>query len=323
MHTENERSAFMRHSSSQKDPTRPLNNISTRLAAVLVLAALLGSVYLLLIRPRQLRWGATAEELSFTMPDDGVVDHPAFDATRAITIRGRPQEVWPWLVQMGYRRAGFYGYDLIENLGSDTGIRSAQQLLPAFQHPQTGDALPISAAATLIYGPMEANRYLVWLSAQKPPDGVFIWELVPIGADRTRLISRIRWRYLHSAQGIALGVFTEFGDHVAVRKILSGVRDRVEGRGPSPLWAQAAEIGAWILALLELGIGVVFVFSWPRWRVAWLLALDAGLLLQYVLYAPAPAWVAALLPWLYLALMFWYGRGERTHPLRAAPAQLG
>jgi len=46
---------------------------------------------------------------------------------------------------MGYQRAGFYGYDPIENVGSDKGIRSADTILPALQHPHTGDLLPISA----------------------------------------------------------------------------------------------------------------------------------------------------------------------------------
>jgi hypothetical protein len=96
------------------------------------------------------------------MPADGIVPHPAFDATRAITIRARPEAVWPWLVQIGYGRAGFYGYDLIENPGSGAGIRSAQKVLPQLQNPHPGDVLPLSAAATLIYGPIEQNHYLVW-----------------------------------------------------------------------------------------------------------------------------------------------------------------
>lgn len=201
---------------------------SLKALSVLALCGILGSLYWWGIRPAQLHWGATPAEIARSMPEDQAVDAPAFDATRAITIRATPEQIWPWLVQMGFGRAGFYGYDLIENLGSGTGIRSARTLVPALQNPQPGDVLPISVAATLAFGSIERNRFLIWRSTHVPFDGVFIWELVPIDQSRTRLISRIRWTYVKDPQGIALGAFTEFADHVAVRKILKGIRDRAE-----------------------------------------------------------------------------------------------
>ena len=282
-----------------------------RLVALGALTGILGGAYAVLIRPYELTWGATNKEVSAAMPDDGIVPHPAFDATRAITIRGRPEDIWPWIAQMGYNRAGFYGYDLIENVGSKTGIRSATQIRPRLQNPQTGDELPISAVASLVYGRVEPNRYLVWMGAQNPPDGVFIWALVPIDSEHTRLISRIRWRYVRSVSGVLLGVFTEFGDHVAVREILRGVRNRAEGRAAQPLWVEGAEITGWLLALGELAACAIFILSWRRWGRAWLLALGAGLVLLFVLYAGAPAWAAAPLPWIYLAAMLWQWRVER------------
>ena len=66
------------------------------------------------------------------MPGDDLVANPTFVATRAITIRGRPEDIWPWIAQMGFDRAGYYGYDLIENIGSKTGIRSAESIVPEF-----------------------------------------------------------------------------------------------------------------------------------------------------------------------------------------------
>jgi hypothetical protein len=283
----------------------------TRLAAVLALVALLGAVYLVGIRPSQLRWGATKEEIERAMPEDGLVSNPAFNATRAITILGRPEQIWPWLVQMGYRRAGFYGYDPIENVGSDGGIRSADAILPALQHPRTGDLLPISAVAALTFGSIETNRFLVWRGREEPPDGVFIWALVPVDASHTRLISRIRWRYQKGSVGRAMGLFTEFGDHVAVRAILFGIRDRVEGRAPELFAVQVAEIVAWLLAMGELGMCMVLVFFRRQWGRVWMLALGAGLLLQFVLYAGAPHLIDAALPWFYLVILVWCWRRLR------------
>ena len=206
----------------------------------MALPVLLYAIYLLAIRPAELRWGATAEEVARSMPGDDLVPTPSFCATRAITIHGRPEDIWPWLVQIGYGRAGFYGYDLIENLGSSTGIRSAGSILPELQHPKTGDVLPISAVASLVFESIQPERYLVWRGAATPIDSSFVWALYPIDASHTRLISRIRLRYHWRDRRLALDLFTEFGDHVAVPKILLGLKGRVEGRPPQTLAEEAA-----------------------------------------------------------------------------------
>jgi len=297
-----------------------LLRVAARPAAVFVLAGILAAIYLFLIRPAQLRWGATDEEVARPMPEDGLVASPAFDATRAITINARPEQIWPWVAQMGYRRAGFYGYDLIENIASGTGLRSAQTILPRLQDPHPGDELPISGVASIMFGGVERNRYLVWRGTEVPPNGVFIWQLVPENENQTRLISRIRWRYHAEYPARALDLFTEFGDHVAVRAVLHGIRNLAEGRGTESLFAQGAEIAGWLLGMMELAVGAVFVLCWRRWRRAWLLALGAGLLLQFVLYGAAPVWASAPLPWLYLALMVWCWRRERSPQRFQAPA---
>lgn len=283
-----------------------------RAAAVLMLFALFGSNYVLILRPAQLHWGATAEEIARAMPEDGRVAHPAFNATRAITIRGTPQQIWPWLVQMGFGRAGFYGYDLIENPGSGTGVHSARNILPQFQHPQTGDLEPISVAASLMFGTIEPDSVMVWRSRDVPCDGVFIWQLVPIDSQRTRLVSRIRWSYAPGVLFKALGIFTEFADHVAVRKILEGIRDRVEGRSPEPLGVEALVIAGWFLGFLELCVATIAILFSRRWKIAWLIALGAGALLQFMLYSGAPVWICAPLPWLYLGWMVWAWRKRRA-----------
>jgi hypothetical protein len=51
------------------------------------------------------------------MPGDDIVPQANLIATRAITINTPASHVWPWLVQMGYRRAGWYSYDHFDNDG--------------------------------------------------------------------------------------------------------------------------------------------------------------------------------------------------------------
>jgi hypothetical protein len=90
------------------------------------------------------RWGATNQEVRGRMPGDELVAGPSFNATRAITIGAPPAQVWPWIVQMGYRRAGFYTYALLDNAGYD----SADEILPQYQHPQVGDWMPMAKNLT-------------------------------------------------------------------------------------------------------------------------------------------------------------------------------
>jgi len=266
-----------------------------RLFSVVPFLVILITLYLFLIRPSQLHWGATAQEVDRAMPGDDLVANPIFVATRAITIRGGPEDIWPWLVQMGYDRAGFYGYDLIENLGSKTGIRSAASIVRELQHPKTGDVLPISSVAHLTFGNIQPNQYLIWQSEAQPHDGAFTWALYPVDQSHTRLVSRIRLRYHLKIRALVLDLFTEFADHVAVPRILIGVRNRVEGRASDSLAGEGTEIAVWVLALVEMAIAMVLVFRWRQWWHAWCLDLGAGCLLMFVLYARAPIWIGAVL----------------------------
>ena len=70
------------------------------------LGAVLFGVYMRFIRPWQLRWGATDDEVASPRPSDDDVPHPTFNATRAVTIQARPEQIWPWLIQIGVTRAG-------------------------------------------------------------------------------------------------------------------------------------------------------------------------------------------------------------------------
>ena len=294
----------------------PSRSVAMRLLAIIALPVLLGAIYLLAVRPSALRWGATAEEVARSMPGDDLVSSPSFCATRGITIQGRPDDIWPWLVQIGYGRAGFYGYDLIENLGSESGIRSAGSILPELQRPKTGDVLPISAVASLVFDSIHPGSYLTWRADTTPSDGSFTWALYPVDEHHTRLISRIRLRYHWTDRQILLDLFTEFADHVAVPRILVGIKGRVEGRSPQPLAEEAAEIMVWILALAEFVVAAALVFRWRRWERAWLFSLGSGSLLLFALYAHAPMWIGAVVASSIAGLMLLTSRNRpRDFPL--------
>jgi hypothetical protein len=88
-----------------------------------------------LVRRLGLRWGATDAEVYRPLPGDEVVPHPMLETTHAITIHAPRAAIWPWLVQMGYQRAGWYTdswYQLVDRyLFREKRPPSADQILPA------------------------------------------------------------------------------------------------------------------------------------------------------------------------------------------------
>lgn len=103
------------------------------------LALALGALaaYALLIRPRIVRWGATDDEVNSLFPGQELIPNGLRSSTMAVTIDAPPSEVWPWLLQMGYRRAGWYSWDRLDNFGR----HSAESLHPEWQSVKVGDML--------------------------------------------------------------------------------------------------------------------------------------------------------------------------------------
>ena len=281
--------------------------------AILALIGLVKVAYLRWARPYQLRWGATDEEVQRPMPGDELNPSPKFLATRAITIEATPEEIWPWLIQMGYKRAGFYGYDILENLGSPRGISSAQIVVPEFQHFKVGDEVPISPAGGLVFYAIEPNRYLIW--SGEPGWGGFTWALYPVDENHTRLISRIRWSHNWKKPGqLGFDLLTEFGDHLAIRKILQGVKGRAEGR-IEPMARGNTEFAIYLAsALTFLGTIVSILIRPLTWR-RWLTGLAAGVAWLITWYAPIPIWIGAL-----LELLVLWGPRSASHKLSSHKA---
>ncbi len=281
---------------------RSSSRLFRRILAALALMSLVMGVYLLFARPHQLNWGATQQEVKQSMPGDQLDPHPEFFATRAITITGRPEQIWPWLLQMGYRRAGYYGYDILENQGSPRGIRSADRILPEFQQFRVGDEVPISSVANMVFYAIEPNRYLIWTGTDQ--QGSFIWALYPIDANHTRLVSRIRWSF-HWTQPrlLALDLFTEFTDYLAVREILQGVKGRVENQ-IEPMAKQNSEVVVYMAtALIFILTLLLLLIRRLTWKT-WLTGLAGGVVWLVTWYSPAPIWMGVGLGLLVLWSIF-------------------
>jgi hypothetical protein len=134
--------------------------------------------------------------------------------------------VWPWIVQMGYRRAGFYTYDLLDN----AGYESADVVIKEFQNPQVGDWMPMASnvneTTAFKVQALETNQWLLW----GKPDSTWAWRLVALPDGSTRLITRLKQRYRWDSPAMALFtlVLLEFGDFPMMRRVLKGIKSRAE-----------------------------------------------------------------------------------------------
>jgi hypothetical protein len=191
-------------------------------AAVVGLAVALYAAVWLLYRPWALSWGSTDEEISRSMPGDEVILKPTFNATRAVTIDATPKEVWPWIIQIGYRRAGFYSYDLLDN----DGIPSAERILPEYQNLKVGDRIPLSSSADVRVAELESPRSMVLVFEVEGTwsNATWVWSLRPLDAGRTRLVTRLR----ANARGIRPRLFLDLGEIIMMRKCMLGIKRRAE-----------------------------------------------------------------------------------------------
>jgi hypothetical protein len=196
-----------------------------------------------LVRRWHLRWGATPEEAAAAMPGDDLLADAHFQATRAITIDAHPHEVWPWLVQVGCLRAGWYSDDLLDNLGQPSADRIVREL----QDLEVGQWVPMAPTpnerTAFRVEAFETDHWLVW----RQPLSTWSWQLESMSYLRTRLVTRLRIRYdwRYPVRALVSMLLVELGDFAMMRRMLLGIKARAERpvRGPSTLSGLTAEGG--------------------------------------------------------------------------------
>jgi hypothetical protein len=193
---------------------------------------------LTLLRRKQLRWGATPEEVAADLPGDEFLAITHLTATRAITIRADVGDVWPWVAQMGQGRGGLYSYDWLENLAG-CRIHSADEVVPEWQDVGVGDdfrlhpdvALTVVASdpphALVVQGGVSATGRVDTDGPSAPYDFTWAFVLVPEAAGGTRLIVRERYRY-RTAAARPMVEPVSVVSFVMTERMLRGIRDRAE-----------------------------------------------------------------------------------------------
>lgn len=184
----------------------------------------IGFLYFFSYRPWQLRWGALDEELKQSLPGDDIVHSPSFSATRAVTINARSQDIYPWIVQMGIKRAGWYSYDSLDNLGK----KSAIEILDEYQSIQIGDLIPMSPDGKhgVWVKDFVHDHWMLWWD--KKGNTSWVWMINSKGKDSCRLISRVRIEYRWFSVAAIFNLIIEFFDMPMMRKCMLGIKQRAE-----------------------------------------------------------------------------------------------
>jgi hypothetical protein len=212
----------------------------------LALAAAVTPAYAFIFRPWHLKWGTTGDETARHLPGDELVPDPSLNATHAVTIDAPPANVWPWLVQLGYGRGGFYSYDFLENL-MGLNIHSADRVVAENQILRVGDMVPFAPtgegakvavlenekALALYTGMMDTTKFKTVEDGAPKPRLYFtgVWEFVlePIDDGHTRLLERFRADWNPGiANTLIFRVILEPVSFIMERKMLLGIKKRAE-----------------------------------------------------------------------------------------------
>ena len=194
---------------------------------------------------RVLCWGASKEELMTQLPGDLVVPVPRFTTTRAVTIEASCEEVWPWLVQMGQGRGGFYSYDWLANLvGLDTNstdrihaewqrltVGGLVRMVPEGWRGMDTDLFPTNEVASVLTTHHLVLRAIARKTGEPPAafEGSWAFVLTSLNARRCRLIVRRR-TVAKTRRGTVL-ILLQAPLHLLMeRKMLLGIKARAERR---------------------------------------------------------------------------------------------
>lgn len=216
----------------------------------------------LALEPTYRAWGVDADDASKPLAGDDAVPEATVVDTRRIEIAAPPATVFPWLVQMGYGRAGWYSYDRIDMAG-----HSVDRIHPEWQTLAVNDVVPTHPGGGFVVKTIEAERSLVLyldgelvkeqaekaaeaghgletaapnvraagtaMGAGFPTDFAASWSFVlePLEGGRTLLLERVRARLGEGTPVSRLvGPLMGYGVFLMTRKQMLGIRDRAEGR---------------------------------------------------------------------------------------------
>lgn len=190
-------------------------------------------VYNFLFLPRLLHWGATKEEFSRTLPGDDMIANKDYRNTLAVTVNAPPSKIWPWVVQMGVHKAGFYSYTWMENMFG-CKLHNADRIHPEWQDTKPGYYEGVCQAA-------EKKNMPGWIVTIVEPDKSFVWKgkdaewmmgvyIDSINANTSRIITRQQFKMPErwSFNWVIEKAWFNWAHCIMQRGMITGIKKRVE-----------------------------------------------------------------------------------------------
>ena len=202
-----------------------------KIALVLLGLGVVAVIAVAMLTPQMDRWGATEAEIASTYPGDELVPAPASFVNHAVSIQASPQQIYPWLVQLGAGKGGMYSYSWFETNLLRCPLENAETIHPEWQNLKVGDQVKMcpgeSGPPPYEVAQIVPNQALV-LGHRENGEWVDLWQFVvePQANGDSRLILRTRtmatggfWDIIHP------GIF------IMERGMLLGIKERAERQG--------------------------------------------------------------------------------------------
>ncbi len=245
-------------------------------------------------------WGSTPAEQTQTLPGDDLFSAPVLKWEHAITINASPEQVWPWIIQMGDTRAGYYSYRYIEKgITAMAGVDVARYypntntIHTKWQSPAVGQEMLMDI---LVLRDYQANAYMV--AGPKPDQEqaglLWVWALSPQPDGRTRLLVHMRIQIPGMGGNRLVGAALNLATFMMERKMMEGIKLHVEG-GTEADWVQVAEAILWFATLVIGLIAASRFITQNEWKLPLGIGLAAVLALFALVYLQPPLWLRLVL----------------------------
>ncbi len=288
---------------------------------LLMVIALIAATFAIML-PLSQRWGASPTEVRMALPGDATLKAPQAGWTNAISIDAPPEQVWPWIAQIGDTRGGFYSFTFIEDrVGGLLGDASyavdytnAHIIVPEWQNPQPGESMISGILKVAAAQPGE------WLLADSVIPEVFgwtwVWQLQPSREGQaTRLVNRTRIQAAGPDNPV-MNVMMGLGGFIMNQRTMQGIKARAEG-WVEPAYQELAEIALWCTTLVTGLVAAALFVIRPRWRAPLAVALAAFVVLMLLTFLQPAVWLRVILDVALLGGLIFTWRSQAPKAARA------
>jgi hypothetical protein len=241
-------------------------------------------------------WGSTPAERAQVLPGDDLFADPVLKWEHAITIQAAQEAVWPWLIQMGDTRAGYYSYRYIEKgITALAGVDvthyypNTNTVHPEWQAPAGGQGMLMDV---LTLRQFQANQYLV--AGPKPGQEqgglLWAWALAPQPDGTTRLLVHMRIQIPGMGRNKLVGGALNLATFMMERKMMEGIKLHAEG-GTEADWVQIAEAILWLAALVIGLMAASRFITHAEWKAPLGIGLAAVMVLLALIYLQPALWL--------------------------------